>query len=267
MLPDTDGDGLTDGAETYSRQIQEPSLGASLVAEGPGAAVLGVSLHPVQGFADVAGGLGVGVDVLTAAPLSRGTLTLTFDPAAMPAGARPALLHFDEATGAFDLPADQAVDLAAGTVTVRTTAFSPFLLVDLNVFEALWAAEIVTPREADGTEPQSIDAVLAIDGSSSMTWNDPEDKRFQAADSFVDALLAGDRAAVVGFDHEARLHQALTSDLAAARAAIPLTYTAGGTDVGVAVAASLDELDARGQTGRGRVVVLLTNAKAPTTRP
>jgi hypothetical protein len=258
---DTDGDGVLDGVDTFDRLISLPEANARFLAQGTGEAVLAVELGPVQDalLQEVPGQRAPPVEVHAPEPLVSGTLTLHFDGTSIPAGSRLALLHFDETTGTFDRPADQTIDVVTGTATVTTSSFSPFILVDLDDFERVWAGEITTPRDGSGSKP--LDAAVVLDSSGSMSWNDPGGARRTAGKAFVDVLLSGDRAAVVDFDHWATVVQALTEDMAAVKAAIDTIDASGGTDIGAGLRAALDELDRLGTPDRARVVVLLTDGE------
>src|SRR5690606_13336680 len=107
---------------------------------------------------------------------------------------------------------------------------------------------------------RSVDVVLTIDSSGSMTSNDPSGLRRTAAKSFVDALLNGDRAAVVDFDSSAFVRQTLTTDFAAVKSAIGLIDSSGGTSLSAGMNAALNELDAHGDPAHSRLIVFLTDA-------
>ncbi len=262
LVPDTDGDGVIDGAESFTRQLSDPASGATLSITGPGQAILGASIRQgePEWFADVPG-LASGTVVVDAPGVEVGTLTMAFDPSLVPLEHDVAVLHFDEESGTFDRPVDQEVDREAGAATVTTDTFSPFLVVDVTAFAAIWAAEIVTPRAGGGGAVTPIDAALVLDESGSMGWNDPSGLRRVAASSFVDALLEGDRAAAIGFDSSYRVLQVLTDDLAAVKAGINRITIRGGTSITAAVTGGLNELDARGIAGHQRVIVLLTDGE------
>jgi Mg-chelatase subunit ChlD len=260
LVADSDGDGKNDADETYRAEVEGPD-GTTLEASGPPRAVATVKVLPVTDTAltEVAGGLGAAVDVSSQVPLESGTLEIPFDITSLAPDARVAALHFDEATGTFDLPANQDVDLAAGKVKVTTKKFSPIVVVDLNEFEKIWKTELVEPREGSGSTTQFVDAVLALDSSGSMADNDPEDARKTAAKLFIDALIPGDRAGALDFDDAVRQLQPLTTDFAAVKLLIDSIDSSGGTDIGAAVAGALDELDANGAATHARIIVLLTD--------
>lgn len=274
LLTDTDSDGISDGDEftvgsnpliaddtvARTRLVSTPAAMASFAATGLPSDLLSVAVEPAPTaeFGDVMGAIGTPVQVTANAGVS-GTLTLQFDPSTVQPGANLAVVHFNEATGGYDQPATQQVDLATGTATVTTNQFSPFLIVDLNQFNQIWQDEIAVPRDPSTGTPKSIDSVLSIDSSGSMTSNDPSDQRKAAAKIFIDKLFAGDKVGVVDFDNTARLLQSLTTDFTLAKAAIDAIDSSGGTNIGAAVRAALDELDAQGSPARGRVIVLLTD--------
>ncbi len=190
--------------------------------------------------------------------LTSGTLRIPFDTTGLAADAEVAVLHFDDDSDTFDIPTNQTVDLATGIATVTTSDFSPFVVVDLAQLRSIWASEIKTPREGDANA-RSVDVVLTIDSSGSMTSNDPSGLRRTAAKSFVDALLNGDRAAVVDFDSSAFVRQTLTTDFAAVKSAIGLIDSSGGTSLSAGMNAALNELDAHGDPEHSRIIVFLTD--------
>ena len=260
-LFDTDGDGVSDGDEVYTLTLQEPTTSASVTVTGSASAVLDsrISATPIEWLEGVPGLASAAVTV-TAPGVLEGTLHLTFDPQAIAPGHDVAVLHFDEESATFDRPESQVVDLAAGTATVTTNDFSPFVVVDITAFEQVWASEITTPRTGGGTVT-AIDAALVLDESGSMSSNDPQGLRKTAAKSFVDALLPGDRAAVGGFTTSYRVRQHLTEDMVAVKSAIDRITASGGTSITAAMSGGLNELDTYGLAENQRVLVLLTDGQ------
>ena len=257
---DTDLDGVDDGDDSFSRNVATAESPATFEARGLGEAVLAVSLSvPVDDrLVEVPGQRAPPIDVDAPLPLESGTLTIPFDTSGIEADADLAVLHFDGARQTFDLPPDQTIDIAAGTATVTTSDFSPFVLVDLDDFAAVWASEITTLRQGGGAST-NIDVVLTLDSSGSMSWNDPRGIRKTAAKSFVDALLSGDRAAVVDVDSRATLLQPLTTAFTAVKAAIDRVNSSGGTSLSAGMSAALNELDLRADPAHERVIVFLTD--------
>ncbi|MFT3945149.1 MAG: VWA domain-containing protein [Ancrocorticia sp.] len=277
LNPDTDGDGVPDGDEIkvgsnplvadadalFSLDIKTPEGTATLEATGTPSAL--ASTMVVEGapakWENIPGLIGTPFEVLSDEPLDSGTLSFAFDPLLVEPDARLAILHLNEETGEYDQPANQTIDTTNGTASVTTSEFSPFILVDLNKFEEVWHSEVTVPREGTGTVTKWVNSVLTIDSSGSMSSNDPRGLRRTAAKSFVDSLLEQDRVAVVSFDDWAILIQNLTTNRDAVKSAIDTVDDWGGTDIGAAVEASLNELDTDTDQARGRIIVLLTDGE------
>lgn len=272
--PDTDGDGLTDGQEfllgtnptasdndgSFDLNVAGPA-GTSITVQGSAEAVLEVTATEPENpaVAQTAGIIGAPIDVTAPTPVTSGTIEIPFDPAQVPAGAELAILHFDEATGQYELAPNQ--EIANGVARTTTTSFSPFVLVDLNGFKAAFADALTQPREGTGGEVRSADSSLIIDSSGSMTSNDPNNDRLAASKAFIDALVAGDQVSVVDFDDSARLIQPLTADFAAAKAAVDMIDSSGGTNIGAGVQTALDHFDAVARPDTLKVAVLLTDGE------
>ncbi|MDF2563256.1 MAG: hypothetical protein K0R99_4702 [Microbacterium sp.] len=262
LVGDTDGDGTGDGSETFSKDYALADTGVVFAAVGVGRAVLAAQVDRSEDerLHDVPGQRAPPVDVDAPVPLVEGTLTIPFDAAGLPQGSEIRVLHFDEETGTFDIPANQTVDLDAGVATVTTSDFSPFLVADVSEFEQIWANEITVPRDGSG-EGANLDVVITLDSSGSMTSNDPSGLRKTAAKSFVDALISGDQAGVVDFDSSAIVRQQLTTDFSAVKSAIDAVNSSGGTSLAAGMNAALNELDARAIAGHQRVVLFLTDGQ------
>ncbi|GEO95536.1 VWA domain-containing protein [Kocuria turfanensis] len=260
--PDTDGDGLSDADESYDKTVSTKDSAVSLSVVGPGATVLDTSLQEPgdERLRTVPGQVGSAVDAVVDPGITRGTLSFTFDPGAVAGGAELTILHWDAARAVFEIPADQTVDLRAGTATVTADDFSPFVLVDLEEFQKVWNSELSAPREGS-EERTAVDAVLSLDSSGSMVWNDPSGIRKEAAVQLIDSLLDGDRVGVVDFDSFAYLRQQLTGDFAAAKRAVQRIDAFGGTDIGAGLRSALNELTRAGRADSQQVVVLLTDGE------
>jgi hypothetical protein len=113
------------------------------------------------------------------------------------------ILHYTDGAG-FDVPPDQVIDPVAGTVTVTTDTFSPFLVVDRGVFETIWEAELLTPDvpdppvdpDADPVSepaPKLVDVTLLVEDSTSAFAGDPDGLRRTAALGVIDSLATYDR--------------------------------------------------------------------------
>lgn len=83
-----------------------------------------------------------------------------------------------------------------------------------------------------------VSAVLVVDSSGSMSWNDPQRERVDAGKVFLSVSRLGDEVGVVDFDHAADTTQELVRigvDRALLEEALDLADAEGGTDIGGAL--------------------------------
>lgn len=118
-------------------------------------------------------------------------------------------------------------------------------------------------------ERPGTDIAVALDASGSMKQffffgSDPDGKRKEAALKLVELLGAGDRVAIVGFNHTYAVLFPLTAlDSKAvrrqARKAIQKIGNSGGTSLDAGLGASLTELVGQTDNGRSQHVIFLTD--------
>lgn len=109
------------------------------------------------------------------------------------------------------------------------------------------------------TEPKLIDVALIIDSSGSMTWNDPQDLRKEAAKIFVDTAQNDDQIAVVDFDSWSYLHwslQPLTENRENIKSAVDLVDSWGGTSLSAGLIEGYNQLNSSTQTYKKAAVFL-----------
>ncbi|VTR75280.1 Leukotoxin [Cellulomonas hominis] len=287
LRTDSDDNGVEDRWDVFHRTVALESSGAEVEVSGAVDAILPVRLAPTEDVRLEEQGLG-----LLSSPVDLvlpdgawGTLSIPFDASDVADEDDVMALSLDETTGAFE-PTAHWTDLETGQVHVGVrsggpvptlaraasavetctpleppTAWHPttYVVVDVAEFEAIWQSEMPTPR----AKYDNVDVVLTLDSSGSMLDNDPQGARRDAAIAYVDALLAGDRAAVVDFDDWATVVQGLTEDREAVRAAIGTIDDSGGTHLGYAVQAALGELSENGSPAHQRVIVMLTDGEGP----
>lgn len=108
----------------------------------------------------------------------------------------------------------------------------------------------------------NVDVALIIDSSGSMTWNDPEDKRLEAATAYLTSALDGDFVGVVDFDGTARLASPpleLPENKVALTDAIYTIDSFGGTNIGRGVQAGCEALIDLASGNNSRGAILLTD--------
>lgn len=119
---------------------------------------------------------------------------------------------------------------------------------------------------ADGEGVDDVDAVLVIDSSHSMEYNDPRRLRDQGAKLFIRFLSETDRVAIVSFDKEAREELPLTGMSSSGsdqveKAISDISAEGGWTDIAAGVAKALDILTEKGRANARKMVVLLSDGK------
>lgn len=262
LRADSNDDGIDDGESRYDRLLADDETGAEATLTGYGASVLRSQIYvaPESYFEDMPAALSDVVVVDAAEGITHGTLKLLFDATDLAADAEIAILHFDEDTGTFDRPEHQTIDLVNGVAEVTTDEFSPFVVVNITEFEAIWKRVLTTIPGNDGP-PLGNDVAIALDASGSMSTNDRSGHRKTAAKLLVDSLREGDQVAVISFTSTATVRLQLSTNREAAKTAIDQTGASGGTNIGVAVRAALDQLDRSTEHDHVRIIVLLTDGQ------
>ncbi len=108
-----------------------------------------------------------------------------------------------------------------------------------------------------------LDVALIIASSGSMSWNDPANKRLDAAKAYLTASLPGDRVAVVDFATTARLARGLSplpGEKQQLVAAINTIGSNGSTNIRDGIDQACAELKAHGSAAR-RGAILLTDGE------
>lgn len=267
--PDSDGDGVRDADELLSISVQGPEL-ASAEVVGTGQSALGARIANIP--ADdlrtrAAAKVGPAFEFESPGEgMVQAHITLPYDAASLPSGeatARARVFWLDESANAWvPVKAEQRVDAAASTVTVAVDHFSTYAVFDIVNWGQTWEGKDNPCRvrtDGGGDDVVFLDLALSIDSSGSMSWNDPEGLRRDAAKIFVDALLPEDRAAVVDFDSSARVLQSLTTNKDAVKGAIDRIDDFGGTNISAGVSTANSVLINNNDPDRGRVMILLTD--------
>ncbi|MGC9400797.1 MAG: vWA domain-containing protein [Anaerolineae bacterium] len=109
----------------------------------------------------------------------------------------------------------------------------------------------------------SVDVVLIIDSSGSMSWNDPRDKRLDAAKTYVwGASKPTDYVGVVDFDNSVRLASPLLhvgGNADSLQDAIDTIDSYGGTNIGLGIQEGCNALIASASENTTKAAILLTD--------
>ncbi|MEW6574367.1 MAG: S-layer homology domain-containing protein [Bacillota bacterium] len=138
--------------------------------------------------------------------------------------------------------------------------YSP-LLTGADWYTAYTSPVFVDPP---GVKRPAVDVALVIDCSGSMSWNDPQGLRKEAAEQFIDLMQEGEKVAVVGFNHEAYLFAPLReikgpADRESLKQAVDRVFAWGWTDIDEGLLLADQELTKEMLPEVRKAVILLTD--------
>lgn len=243
---DTDLDGVSDGYEielgtdplkandsfqiTKSEQNAEDEMTVSVSMELSGEQVDTLRIEDVDNDLffpeDMPGYIGKAYDFSVDGAFDSATISFEFDSALLRENADPAIFYFNEETQTLE----ELETTIIGNVASATVAhFSTYILLDRTVYYGSFTWEDVW--ETSDTY-SSVEIVLVVDDSGSMTSNDSNHQRLTVAQNLIDKLPEGSKIGVVKFESSTTLlTKELTADKEAAKAFLTTTYfmSSGGT--------------------------------------
>ena len=119
-------------------------------------------------------------------------------------------------------------------------------------------------EDIDGGARLPIDVILLLDSSGSMTGNDPEDIRLNAAREYVETLTEIDRAAVIDFDSYASVLCEFTDSKQDIFSAIDKINSDGGTMISNGMTTAISQFEnAENPAGEAdKIIILLTDGQS-----
>lgn len=177
------------------------------------------------------------------------------------------IYRLDDITGVWlEVPGNQVVDEDANTVTATVDSFSIYAAFALGSggFFGQFFTDTLEVRCVSGDSQVGLDVTFVIDTSGSMSDNDPQALRVDAAEAFLNQMRTDDRAGVVSFSSGAVRQVGLTElDSVTARSQVSTGLTraqtaAGGTNISAAVSETISVLSGP-SIGRAKVALLLTD--------
>mgnify|MGYP000734030113 CR=1 FL=1 len=279
-LPDTDGDGTLDGeekfAQTFVYDIESENCAIEQVIvsmEGTGNLQNTMSVDNIMDkdviCSGVVGLVGVPFSIETTSDFETATLSFKIDQTKLGDTNFNDLLFlwYDEDNYQF-VELDTNYDETSSLVSIQTTHFSRYMVVDKNQWYEAWSKEL--NYTSNSHEVSACYSVLAVDCSGSMSSNDPitiippssfpykpvyDCERHKAVSKFVSALDFDDKAAIVTFEDTANVVCELTNDSSELYWASASFYNGGGTSFDAAIRKSIDVL--KNSTGGTRKKIIL----------
>ncbi len=255
LVQDTDGDGIIDSKEkfrqTFTHKVKNDDCAVTEVivdVECTGNINRTTSVESIMNTdilcTDVVGLVGEPFEIETKSEFDKATLTFKIDKDKL--GEIPfdnlLFLWYNEENNEF-VELETTLDEVNGTVSISTTHFSKYMIVDKKEWFDAWSIQFnynpssdSTHYEPGGTYPTiKFNTALTIDCSGSMSWNDPTSQRIEAANKFIDYMHSGDKISVVFFTDFAQLIASMTNDESVLRNNLNNVYSNGGTNFSVAI--------------------------------
>ena len=195
---------------------------------------LTVTVHPSNRPPEVS----AGPDQIITPPMNTIRLNGSAEDDGMPAGV-PLSVTWTQISG----PVDALINDRTSAVTTATFTAQGTYVLRLTASDSQFTvSDEVEITVGCADRSNKLDVVLVIDRSFSMEGKPLADEKI-AAKSFIDNLdLTVDQVAVVSFAFTPILHQALTHNAAAAKAAVDSIVVDSGTDISVGINTAQAEL-------------------------
>ena len=268
LNPDSDGNGISDGDEkrsqTFIHEVENEDCAVTEVhvtMEGTGNLQKTTTVESIMNkdilCSDVVGLVGEPFSIETTSQFDTATLTYVIDKSKLGDTDFDNLLFlwYDEENDNF-VELDTVLDEKNSTVSVETTHFSKYMLVDqVEWFKAWKNASLYFE---DTYEPLA--TVICYDCSGSMSSNDrtfnynifnddgtiaysyPTCYRKLAIDSFIDSMMLTDKTALVSFESSAKLVSGFSSDNDVLKSLVK-PYNGGGTNARAALDIAINQLE------------------------
>ncbi len=282
-IQDTDGDGVLDCDEkfnqTFTHDVYNENCAVSEVhisMNGTGNIQKTTTVESIMETdnlcSNVVGLVGEPFSIESTSQFDHATITFKIDQTKLGDTSFDSLifLWYDEENYEF-IEMETTYDINESTVSVATTHFSKYMIVDKNKWFEAWNTELNYTNVS--YEESKCYTVLAVDCSGSMSSNDPitvipptsapyqqinDCARRNAVMNYISSMDADDKAAIVTFESNANTFCSLTDDKSALNAATSNFYNGGGTSFDAAIRQSIDILNSS-QGGTRKKIILLSD--------
>lgn len=273
---DTDGDGASDAWETangfdpnfynskfyVTNSIEDSGITTSVSLSLKGSQAESLMISKTENTAlfneNMPGYIGPAFDFKVDGIFDNATISFAFDPALLSNDANPVIYYFNEETNTLE---EMDTTVESGIAYTDVTHFSTYVLLNKTDFDQIWNNDIKPPENEDNPNLNGLDVVFVIDSSGSMSSNDSQNLRLEAARAFVEKLTEDDRAAVIDFDSSAYLLQKFTNDHEVLNEAISRIDNSGGTDLSEGIKLAIDQFtdDSYVQSDTYKYIIFLTD--------
>lgn len=217
-----------------------------------------VSIHDVYGLdmksSDVVGLIGSPVNISVSAEFETAEIIFTYDENKLNDTPEENLcvMWYDSENDNYVLLEDSIVDTQNNTVSYTTDHFSRYLVVDREIWYDVWREDINYRTSGDVTY---YDVALVVDTSGSMAGARLELAK-TALNTFVEAMMSGDRGSIVKFDSYATTVYGLTLDKAILASKISSLTAGGGTNANNGIISGINQLTST-KAPQKRMMVLI----------
>lgn len=220
LAEDTDGNGVIDSKEkfqqTFIHKVKNDDCAVTEVIvdmECTGNINRTTSVESVMGkdylCTEAVGLVGEPFEIETTSEFDKAILTFKIDKDKL--GEIPfdnlLFLWYNEEEDEF-VELETKLDEENSTASIKTTHFSKYMIVDSLAWFNAWRN---APNYRSGEEYSSVDTVITIDISGSMSSSDISNV-VCAAKNYIGTMREGDRVAIVTFNDSSRVLQPLTED-------------------------------------------------------
>lgn len=287
LNPDSDGNGILDGDEKRPQSLVYENgdsviENVSISLEATGNIQRTSEIDNIMGVdilcSEVVGLVGEPFSIETDSKFDKAVISFKVDKSKLgdTEFADLLFLWYDEENYEY-VELETICDEENSTVSVETTHFSKYMIVDSKKWFDAWAAKLNYSPNIPGVSEKTVyNTVLAIDCSGSMKTYDPVKsisvhgisqkscKRIEAAEGFIDRMNEGDKAAVVLFELRASIKVGMTGKKGELKSALQNIYSDGGTNFDNAITQSINAFGA-GDIGAANVknrIILLSDGDA-----
>ncbi len=270
LLQDTDENGILDPDEKVGQTVEEvfdDETGRGITKVSVSMSLSGniekkVGVVNVYDFdqlsKNVVGLIGIPVEINSDVEFDTATIQFVYDEKALGDTQEDnlAVLWYDEKNDWYHvLDRESVIDTQNNTVSIETTHFSTYMLVDTQKWFEAWRENIDYRVSQEGDEIHYFDIAFVVDTSGSMYGTRMSNAQ-SALTHFVDSMQGLDEAALISFNSIASVVKDFTMDMNSIKAGINSLRAGGGTDVNAGLIKALNTYKGR-EGNKEKIIVLI----------